>query len=352
MPKTKLANWEDVRPQAFPTKHARPSILLGNGISVNVWPDFSYASLKDHALNGGELLESDLGVFEEFGTNFERILSSLLVTERALRAMGRKKAAAAARELYLRVQNALVKAVKDVHLRWSDDQDFQDVLTEIGGELRRYNRVYTTNYDVLVYWSILHVNEYENRDVFKDAFFSNRSGDDTVEFNIADAKVSKSASLVLYPHGALHLVRASDGSTHKLCRREGSRLLERFGETVLDDAVPLVVTEGSSERKRESIAQTEYLAYCREEMGNDDQPLVIMGHSLSAEDAHLLEAISDRPDFRKRAFLIGIYPPAGDIDDQVSHFLQLFAGTVHTVAFFDSRTHPLGDPELRLPATP
>src|SRR5690606_28666066 len=147
---------------------------------VDVGSLLSYTELYEKALDGDVLVEGDARIFDELGTNFERILSGLLLADRVMRAMNRRNSAKISRELYERVQAALAAAVKEVHLSWNEDSEFQYVFDEIGSELRNYRNIYSTNYDVLVYWSILKLNESENDDVFKDCFFSPRSDDDTV----------------------------------------------------------------------------------------------------------------------------------------------------------------------------
>ena len=147
-------------------------------------------------------------------------------------------------------------------------------------------------------------------------------------------------------------MRTADGQTHKICWTEGARIIERFGDSGLDDAIPLVVTEGGTESKFASISQNAYLSFCLEAMGNDDLPLVVFGHSLSDADLHLVKAISDRPDFRRRMIAIGIYPPAGDVPGQIARYERLLAGNGNRLIFFDATTHPLGATDLEIRPDP
>jgi hypothetical protein len=51
-------------------------LLLGNGLSINVWPSFGYRSLLDYAARA-ELTQTDRALFAG-GTNFEAVLSDLI----------------------------------------------------------------------------------------------------------------------------------------------------------------------------------------------------------------------------------------------------------------------------------
>ncbi len=108
------------------------------------------------------------------------------------------------------------------------------------------------------------------------------------------------------------------------------------------------MAEGDPESKLESITQTAYLAYCLEAMGKDHGPLVVLGHTLSPADAHIADAIAKRPSFKRRIILVGIYPPASPVEQQVQHFRDVLGWSNIELHLFDSREHLLGDPRLLL----
>ena len=67
------------------------------------------------------------------------------------------------RPLYEQIQDALFDAVAAVHIQWNDVAD--KWLSRIKSELRRYRRVYSTNYDLLVYWSMMHDDEVDEEEM-------------------------------------------------------------------------------------------------------------------------------------------------------------------------------------------
>lgn len=69
-PDGSLVDWAEIEED-----FEESALLLGNGLSINVWPGFTYGRLFDHAKNGG-LTDEDCALFD--GTpNFERVLSDL-----------------------------------------------------------------------------------------------------------------------------------------------------------------------------------------------------------------------------------------------------------------------------------
>jgi hypothetical protein len=292
------------------------------------------------------LTEVQLRLFEGIGPNFERALSRLLNAEQVLRVMGEAEAATRVRFEYEELKQALAAAVHDVHIRWSDEPRFQSVLERIGTELRRYRQVFSTNYDVLVYWACMRVVRAERRDVFKDGFFESGPAE-TVAFDITNSDVSRSAVHVLYPHGALHLVLTSEGETRKLVHREGASILDRFGDTLLTDAVPLVITEGSSEQKMASIRRADYLAHSLETLSDVRGNVVVFGHSLSPEDNHIVEALV-KTRWDPRLIAVSIFPGGPDTQAEMQRIRGALMRPNIEVRFFDSTTHPLGAPDLSL----
>jgi hypothetical protein len=66
-----LRHWDDIAEQ-----EDWQILLLGNGLSMNVWPSFGYRSLLDYA-SQAELTQTDRALFAG-GTNFEAVLSDLI----------------------------------------------------------------------------------------------------------------------------------------------------------------------------------------------------------------------------------------------------------------------------------
>lgn len=108
----------------------------------------------------------------------------------------------------------------------------------------------------------------------------------------------------------------------------------------------MFVSEGTSRRKLASIRRSEYLTFCLTELEDDSCDTVVFGHGLGREDAHVLRALNQGP---KRRIAVSMHPgrPEKKIQEEKA---RIVAALDHQrVVFFDSTTHPLGDPTLRLP---
>lgn len=289
----------------------------------------------------GHLTPEAADVFRRLGTrNFEQVLSRLRIAAEVSAALGLP--AAPFMEQYERIRDALAAAVHYVHIPW--DRLPNDVLITIGEALSRYSCVYSTNYDIVIYWAAMQMNARPTKHEFKDYFWT-KGDEETTEFHISDVEVwGGDVTRILYLHGALHLVRTLDGGTYKVCNNEGARVLDRFGEPILDGAVPLIVSEGDSSSKLASIEQSSYLSHALAVFSFDKHPLVILGHSLGSTDEHLVDAIDQGFPENRRQIAIGLHPEGGSSADQERHFRARLGKA--DLIFFDARTHPLTSAEL------
>lgn len=308
-------------------------LLIGNGASLAVWPQFSYDSLfeKAQTTRNRPLGLTELSVFKAMDTNnFEQVLSALKTTIKVNAAL--TISSSSPRNRYFAIKEALIHAVRSVHLPWKQVQ--ASGLQRINQALGEYRSVYTTNYDLLNYWAIMQAPQ-----KFKDLFWSE---DSTFDLGNTETKGTR----ILYLHGGLHLVKNLDGSTRKLTSSE-STLLGSFAINTLGD-VPLFVSEGSAEDKLKAIRNSDYLSFCYGQLAEHNGALCIFGHSLSAQDNHIVQALLDA---RIKTLAVSIYPRSqAFIQHQKRHFAGLFVGRDVTLRFYNAKTHPLGHPELAVTA--
>lgn len=205
-----------------------------------------------------------------------------------------------------------------------------------------YRKIFTTSYDLLAYWAIVHG---RGQQLFCDCFWGKRN-----EFDPADCEVRRDSRPIYYLHGALHLVVGSDGITWKLTRKDlkvGEReILERFYKPVPGDpeARPLLVTEGSSRDKLQMIEANDYLAHAYRTLAEDDQPLLVFGHSLGDQDQHLIDAIKANPE--RPVAISMVAKNKWDVDEQQARIRKKLK--MKNVLFYDAASHPLGSQDLRV----
>jgi hypothetical protein len=324
-----LESWDEVA-----EKEDWRNLLLGNGLSSHIWPDFKYGSLYERACTSEVLIASDRKLFETNATeNFESVLNSLATTIRTLETL-KQPGAKRLRNRYLRIQKALGKAVREVHI---DLVDLPDTTREsVRDTLQEYRWVFTTSYDLILYWCAGYE---ETFDGFIDYFYCNGR----LEFDPTRTAVGSGHTRLVYLHGALHLLVDEHGVTRKR-KRESSTLLDQFGAPIKNDplARPLLIAEGSANEKSRIIMENDYLSFGLKKLRRSKQALVIFGLSLREEDAHIVEALNYR---NKRPIAIGMRPRNKSQNRSRQARIRQLLDT-DDLYFFNASTHPLGDAHL------
>lgn len=312
----------------------RPSLLLGNGASRAVWNGFSYESLFDLAVDavGHRLNDADLSLFHEFeSTDFETVLGAVHTARRVLTAIG--LAPHQLMDRYLSIQLALRDAIAESHVPWNSLAE--ETLTDLRSNYRKFTRVYTTNYDLLTYWAVM--SDPPDGSDFVDYFWAEGSYYDPWNTDVWHS----TATQIYFPHGAIHLRRTSDGRTRKEVSHGGEGLLAAFQVPFASGETPLFVTEGVASEKERVIRSSDYLSFVLDEMTRDEQPLVVVGHGLGDQDLHVARAAAAPIG---RTVAVGMRKPRAQL--KKLHYARVLPGA--DLIFFDSTTHPLTAPELRV----
>jgi hypothetical protein len=318
-------------------------ILLGNGVSRAISDGFAYDSLFAVAQSlsvANPLLTHEIEIFNQLGTtNFELVLSALNQARQINRIL--KLEYDPIVKAYNRVRLGLIEAVHAIHIPWADIS--VSTLVAIRSALRQYQFVYSTNYDLLNYWSFM-----QNTVGFIDFFFGST-------FDVSNTDVwDPTKTRILFVHGALHLYRSTGGTIKRTSGISGN-LLQAFGEPLGEDQspIPLFISEGTSKDKLRSIHSSDYLGFAYSELVRHEGSLVILGQSLDpAYDQHLIDAIKGR---RRRRLGVGIYRGSKTETEIIAEkvaWLGKFQGLEFSIDFFDSSTHPLAAPTLSTLGTP
>ncbi len=315
-------------------------LLVGNGSSIAVWPEFHYDSLYSIAASDAgqhKLAAADISLFDALATkNFEQVLSSLKTTGLVGSAL-QLGIDATLEERYSSIQAALFDAVHTVHVPW--DHVSRETVPSLHDAMRQYRYVYSTNYDLVLYWASMQA----GGSGFIDFFWSG----DHNEFDASHTSVFESFdhwTRVLYLHGGIHLRRLVGGGTRKVVARDGA-LLDQFATRYSDQESPLLVSEGESTGKLDSIQSSDYLAFAFEKFATHEGGLVVFGHSLSDQDEHLVKPLRRA---KSQPIAFSMLP-----DDDEERLLQEQARLKNRVAprapvhFFDASTHPLGSDAVR-----
>ncbi len=321
-----LPDWNALERRGWPT------LLIGNGLSINLWSDFRYDSLFDQATLSSEGAD----IFEELNTtNFETALECIHHAQIVLQALGRR--ATHVDTVYGDIRDALFEAVRDAHVPWPSPP--AATYKQIAATLDVYESVYTTNYDLCLYWSHMH-----NRDSVDivEYFWSAGGLFDPTDVTLRSAH----STPIHYLHGAVHLWQDDGNDNGKWTNTDGRDLLSIASNyTAKSTRRPLFVSEGTPRAKARTIQRSPYLSFCLESLANDNHNTVIFGHSLAGQDQHIVDAVNAGP---RRKVAVSIYPD-GNPEKVIEEKLRIKrALRPHRVHFYDSRTHPLGDPALHI----
>jgi hypothetical protein len=272
--------------QALAETEGQPrDILLGNGFSIAAHPPFAYGGLLQAAGLGAEVR----AIFAAARTaNFEAVMRYWLAEAFNGSAATRSDALAKVDLL----KRTLVEAVHRVHParrtaicpeRWAHCEQFlTNFIGRVRDRRRLAGRVFTTNYDLLLWWAVT-----PDRGRRKpDKLFKGHDG-----FRLDQYEGLGSADLV-YLHGALHLFPAGRGIRKLSYSDAKGALHDQVAAHLRAGAYPIFVSEGASTLKRPSDG---YLREALTKFGytanSPDRVLFTLGHGLGLEDDHIFALV-------------------------------------------------------------
>lgn len=314
-----LARMIDYNQALAETGDVKRHLLLGNGFSIALFPNiFTYRSLLDR-VDFRDAPHLRL-IFDELNTvDFERVIRCLMESSRLLRAYDVDEDVRSAL-----VQDAdwlkerLVQAIASGHpSRPSEISEGQYLscrrfLANFIGQSRVQARdlrgqLYTLNYDLLVYWTLLHDAVLQNtgeglfdfeyvqtEPLRHDDGFRAPPDDPLAEYVSWDGEAAHE-QCVHFMHGALHLFDAGF-RLDKLCwERTGRPLVDQVRQALDEGRFPLFVAEGDTAEKLAKVRHHGYLHRSlrsfRQICQSRSDVVFVFGHSLDDNDAHVLRHI-------------------------------------------------------------
>ena len=306
--------------------HKKRHLLLGNGFSIAYKYDiFTYKSLLDES-DFSELPEVRK-VFDLLDTvDFEAIIKSLQECSKIISAYGIDKALQdKISEHSEKLKSTLVNTLAGKHpegpfdISESQYQNARKFLSYFVGENEKGN-IYTLNYDLLLYWVLMHEEETfvatQKIELSKDDGFGKEKGNEEASYVIWKGESNAHGQRVHYLHGALHLFDAGKELKKFTWTNTGRRLIEQTREAMNEEMYPLFVAEGTSEQKLTKIKHSGFLYHSfksfSKTMEIETNCLFIFGHSLAENDMHILNKISEG---KISEVYISIY---GDIESELN----------------------------------
>ncbi len=266
-------------------------LLLGNGFSIDWKKDiFKYEALFDRADFSG-LQVDPTSLFNSLETkDFEDAIDSLRKTKKIVEIYKTTDPTLSQKceDDANRLKEILAKTIAKNHPEQPNEIS-KNEYEKSRSFLSNFNSTYTLNYDLLLYWVLMH--DEDGRKIKCDDGFRN-SDDDTAEYVIWDNGNAHSQN-IHYLHGALHLFDAGTELQKYTWKKTGVRLIEQIRKSLDMNLFPLIVAEGRSDEKLTHINHSGYLHKGLRSFSSIGGSLFIHGHSLGDNDDHIINLIPE-----------------------------------------------------------
>lgn len=327
-------------------KEQKKYLLLGNGFSMAYNPErFSFTSLLDNAVDRGLITKTSpiYKVFTEFDTkDFEEVVKLLETSTKVLKTYGvlskadEKKILDDSKSLKKYLVDVITNNHPDKITEISDDEFFNSA-----SFIKNFEKVYTLNYDLLLYWSCIKLQSFIEEEQIKDSVLDISDGFYDPHEQTTDYVVfgnDNASQNIYFLHGGLHIFDKKSEIIKNTFSRTEKSLKEQTLENLNKDIYPIFVSEGTSEQKKAKIIHNAYLNHCNKSLssiGTKNSSLVIFGTLLKRNDMHIRKAIL-------KSNIVNIYigvsteSEAKEFDDFIEQSSKL--KKAKKVYFYDYRT--------------
>ncbi|HET56420.1 MAG TPA: DUF4917 family protein [Ignavibacteria bacterium] len=272
-------------------------------------------------------LDNFLEIAEIFGTDKELI----------------KKIKDAGNEL----KNSLIDAVKGLHpehVFTIPEEKSSACYKWLNEYLSKGGNVFTTNYDLLLYWVLMR-NDSQNH---TDGFGRDKEDEEFVPYDEANYSElrwgkNKKNQNTHYLHGALPFFDTGVDIIKEEYTTEHF-LLQNINERMLHKEYPIFVTSGNGREKLMNIMHNKYLTFCYEQLCNIQGSLVTFGFNFGEYDEHIIEAINKaakqgtRTGEKLLSIYVGVYS-----ESDAEHIESIRKKFKCKVNLFDSKTAKVWD---------
>ena len=275
---------------ALANANGKRHLLLGNGFSRACRNDlFAYDALFDKARDS--LSPSAMAAFNALSTtDFEIAMRALRQAAALVKAYGPDYGSLIA---YFNadansIRELLAEVIASNHpsrMHEISDEQFRSCRIF----LKNFSTIYTLNYDLLLYWALMRDDIGHLPLKCDDGFrFPGGGPDDYVVWDFNDH-----AQNIYYLHGALHLFDAGAEVQKYTWSNTGIALVDQIRAALEQDRYPIYVSEGTSQSKLERVMHSSYLLRGYRSLSAIGGSLFIFGHSLQANDEHVLRCIEN-----------------------------------------------------------
>ena len=334
-------------------RYSKRHLILGNGFSIGCRSDiFRYDSLYGRAdFTSTPQAQSVFKVLET--QDFEVAIRALERASLVIPLYISDSAAAVQtmRAHAERLKDVLIATIAENHPSTPNeiaDEEFRSCrlfLRHFLGESDIDGYVFTLNYDLLLYWALMHDDGNDGIALKRSDGFGNDEDDPDADYVDWQGENVANKPNVLFLHGALHLFDAGAELQKYTWVRRSVPLVEQARSAISDERFPLFVAEGTSRQKKREIRHNAYLYQCFKLLGANaaqrNHCFFVFGHSLAENDEHILTRLV-RGKFPR--LYVGIFgDPTSAANARIvarARRLEIERGSARPleVVFFDSAT--------------
>lgn len=316
-------------------------LLLGNGFSIAYDSKiFSYNALSNFIKESNDSLLVD--IFEIVNTsNFEQVMQQLNISKRIISVFDPKSQALQKIDKSIGLlKESLISAVKKLHPEYvfSIPIDKSTACAKfISDYLGPNESIFTTNYDILLYWVLMR-NDIQNcidgfgRDLENDDEYISEENCEYSELRWGKYKDTQN---IFYLHGALPIF--DNGIDVIKEEYDGEYILDKINTQMEKGNYPIFVTAGNGDEKLNHILHNHYLSFCYDKLSTIKGSLITIGFNFGEYDEHIIRAINlaTKQNIRDclRSVYIGVYS-----DNDKKHIEQIEHKFKCKVNIFDTKT--------------
>jgi len=292
-------------------------LLLGNGFSMA----YDHSIFSYNALNGfidnldNKLLKKLFEIIDN--KNFELVMQQLDNFCEIASVFGADKnliqKIETASEL---LRSSLIDAVKELHpehVYTIPEEKSKKCYNWLNEYLQNDGNIFTSNYDLLLYWVLMRNESKKHSDGFgRDKESEEYVPSDEAEYSELRWGRNKKTQNVHYLHGALQLfdqgieiIKEEYDGLHNL--------IEVINNRMDNKEYPIFVTAGNGKEKLKNIMHNKYLTFCYDKLSTITGSLVTFGFNFGEYDEHIIEALNKATKYRKDdggkllSIYIGVY---------------------------------------------
>ena len=271
------------------------AIILGNGASISISNSFSYKNLF---LKASEIDNFPASIFDTLNTtNFESVIYQLDIAQKINKAITTpllpqiNQLNQIISDTNITIRQSLIQTIQSIHPEYSLLSFItlsEETVEKLLNYLTQFEYIINLNYDLLVYYILLH-----QTNKFTDYFLPDNTANNKLTFNEEINWLTDQVKLY-YPHGNIVLGVNNIGEEEKITYHPSATLLQTILSRWSNDTnfYPLFICEGSSTEKIKSISRSYYLYYIyRNILPKLPENIICYGWSLSENDEHILKQI-------------------------------------------------------------